>query len=243
MQARETIILVPGLLCDDAVWEHQNAVLSRHYDVIIPHLTEQDSIVAMAEYVLEVAPQLFSIAGHSMGARVALEVWRQAPERITRLALLDTGVHPASADELPKRQALLDLSATKGMRTLADVWLPPMVKAGLLETDIHLRERLYAMVERMSPAIHRQQIAALISRPDARPLLTQISCPVLIGVGALDQWSSPEQHEKMAEDIRHVHYVVFQDSGHMAPMEAPEAVTNALLEWMRDGRGAANDRD
>lgn len=237
MQARETIILVPGLLCDDAVWEHQNAVLSRHYDVIIPHLTEQDSIAAMAAHVLAVAPERFSIVGHSMGARVALDVWRQAPERVSRLALLDTGVHPASADELPKRQASLDISGTKGMRALADVWLPPMVKAGLLEADIVLRERLYAMVERMTPAIHRQQIAALLNRPDARPLLTQISCPVLVGVGALDQWSSPEQHEKMAEAIRHVHYVVFQDSGHMAPMEAPEAVTDALLEWMRAVRG------
>ena len=237
MQAREPIILVPGLLCDATVWEHQNAALSRHYDVIVPQLTRQDSITAMAAYILEVAPERFSIAGHSMGARVALEVWRHAPARVVRLALLDTGVHSASADELPKRQALLDISAGKGMTALADVWLPPMVKAGRLETDITLRERLYAMVERMTPEIHRQQIAALLGRPDARPLLSQIYCPVLIGVGSLDQWSPPEQHGMMAADIKHAHYDVFEDSGHMAPMEAPEAVSSALLKWMCDDRG------
>jgi pimeloyl-ACP methyl ester carboxylesterase len=237
MQARETIILVPGLLCDATVWEHQHSVLSPYYDVIIPELKRQDSISEMAAYVLELAPQRFSIVGHSMGARVALEVWRQAAERVTRLALLDTGVHPASADEGPKRQAVLDISATKGMTALADAWLPPMVKAGRLETDTALRERLYAMVEGMTPQIHRRQIAALLNRPDAHHLLAQISCPVLIGVGALDQWSPPEQHEKMAADIGHAHYTVFEGSGHMAPMEAPAAVSDALLEWMRNVQG------
>ena len=232
MSARETIILVPGLLCDAVVWEHQEAALAGLYDVIIPELTRQDSMGAMAAHVLSLAPERFSIAGHSMGARVALEVWRQAPGRVTRLALLDTGVHPASADELPKRQAMLDISAGHGMTALADAWLPPMVKPGLLETDTDLRARLYAMVERMTPTIHRQQITALVNRPDAAPLLPQIACPVLIGVGELDRWSPPEQHEPMVAAIPSARMVVFDGAGHMAPMETPEAVSAALVEWM-----------
>ncbi|MFN3474306.1 MAG: alpha/beta fold hydrolase [Blastomonas sp.] len=230
---RETVILVPGLLCDATVWQHQTAALSADYNVQIPDLTRHDSIVGMAAQVLADAPSRFSIAGHSMGARVALAVWQQAPQRVQRLALLDTGVHPAGPDELPKRQAMLDISARQGMTALADAWLPPMVRQGLLDADSGLNAALYAMVERMSPAIHRAQIAALVGRPDASELLPLIRCPVLVGVGALDRWSPPEQHVEIAAAIPHARYVVFAGSGHMAPMEAPEAVSEALLEWMR----------
>ncbi|GGB56522.1 alpha/beta fold hydrolase [Blastomonas aquatica] len=235
--SRETVILVPGLLCDGAVWQHQQAAISREYDVLVPDLTRQDSIAAMAAQVLADAPPRFAIAGHSMGARVALSVWQQAPDRVQRLALLDTGVHPAGPDEPSKRQAMLDISANRGMTALADVWLPPMVKDGLLDTDPMLRAALYAMVGRMSPAIHRAQIAALLARPDARPLLPLIRCPVLIGVGALDRWSPPDQHREIASVISHARYVVFEDSGHMAPMEAAEAVSDALLQWMHEPEG------
>ncbi|AOG00764.1 alpha/beta hydrolase family protein [Blastomonas sp. RAC04] len=237
--ARETVILVPGLLCDAAIWEHQIAALSADYDVRIPDLTGQDSIAAMAAHVLADAPPRFAIAGHSMGARVALEVWQQAPERVERLALLDTAVHPAGPDELPKRQAMLDISANHGMTALADAWLPPMVKDGLLDADLAVRAALYAMVERMSPAIHRAQITALLGRPDARPLLPLIGRPVLIGVGALDRWSPPAQHEEIAAAIPHARYVVFEGSGHMAPMEAAQAVSDALWQWMHEPEGQA----
>jgi pimeloyl-ACP methyl ester carboxylesterase len=232
MTARETVILVPGLLCDGDVWAHQSAALGEHYDVIVPDLTRHDSLGGMAAHILDTAPARFSIVGHSMGGRVALEVFRLAPERVARLALLDTGVHPAGAEELPKRQAMLDISAGQGMTALADAWLPPMVRPGLLETDAGLRERLYAMVEGMTPAIHRQQISALVNRLDASPLLPQIRCPVLIGVGELDLWSPPDQHDPIAAAIAQSHMVVFAGSGHMAPMETPEAVSVALLEWM-----------
>jgi pimeloyl-ACP methyl ester carboxylesterase len=231
---RETVVLVPGLLCDAAVWEHQVAALSQSYDVIVPDLTRQDSIAAMASDILAEAPERFSIAGHSMGARVALEVFAQAPDRVERLALLDTGVHPVGEDEPAARQRLLNLSAQHGMRALADIWLPPMVSDGRLENDAELKARLYAMVERMSPQIHRAQITALLNRPDAIDHLATIACAVLIGVGALDRWSSPEQHRDIAAAIARARYVVFADSGHMAPMETPEAVSDALLEWMRE---------
>lgn len=232
MSAQETVILVPGLLCDADVWAHQIAALNERYDVIVPDLTRQESLGGMAGDILTSAPESFSIVGHSMGGRVALEVWRHAPDRVARLGLLDTGVHPASAEELPKREAMLDISASQGMTALADTWLPPMVKPGLLEANAALRDRLYAMVERMTPAIHRRQITALVNRLDAAPLLAQIRCPVLIGVGALDLWSPPEQHAPMAEAIANARLVVFEGSGHMAPMETPEEVSAALLEWM-----------
>lgn len=230
---RETVVLVPGLLCDAAVWEHQIAALSQLYNVIVPDLTRQDSLAAMATDILAKAPERFSIAGHSMGARVALEVVAQAPQRVERLALLDTGVHPVGEQEPAARQQMLDVSARDGMRALADAWLPPMVSDGRLDSDPDLRASLYAMVERMSPQIHRAQITALLGRPDAIAHLGTIACPVLIGVGALDRWSPPEQHQEIAAAIAHARYVVFAGSGHMAPMEAAEAVSNALLQWMQ----------
>ena len=232
MTSRETVILVPGLLCDGDVWTHQSAAMGDHYDVIVPDLTRHDSLGGLAAHILDTAPARFSIIGHSMGGRVALEVFRLAPERVARLALLDTGVHPAGAEELPKRQAMLDISARQGMTALADAWLPPMVRPGLLDTDPALRATLYAMIERMTPAIHRQQITALVNRLDAAPLLAQIHCPTLVGVGEFDLWSPPDQHVPIADAIVGARLVVFEGAGHMAPMETPEAVNAALREWM-----------
>lgn len=232
MTSRETVILVPGLLCDGDVWTHQSAALGANYDIIVPDLTRHDSLGGMAAHMLDTAPVRFSIVGHSMGGRVALEVFRLAPERVARLALLDTGVHPAGAEELPKRQAMLDISAGQGMTALADAWLPPMVRPGLLDTDPALRATLYAMIERMTPAIHRQQITALVNRLDAAPLLAQIDCPTLVGVGEFDLWSPPDQHVPIADAIAGAKLVVFEGAGHMAPMETPEAVSAALREWM-----------
>lgn len=231
---QETVYLVPGLLCDAIVWDHQQAALAGTYDVRIPDLTHQSSIGDMADDILANAPPRFSIAGHSMGARVALAVIAKAPDRVDRLALFDSGAHPASVDEPAKRHALLDISAGAGMRAMADRWLPPMVRDGALDTDAQLRERLYAMVERMTPQIHRRQIGALLDRPDAREHLHAITCPVLIGVGDQDRWSPPAQHEEIAAAIPHARYVIFPDSGHMAPMENPQAVTAALEQWMRE---------
>lgn len=232
---RETLVLVPGLLCDGAVWEHQIAALSPRYDIIVPDLTRFDRLEAMAAHILDTAPARFSLAGHSMGARAALEVWRQAPGRVARLALLDTGAHPPAPDEPAKRQALLDISAGQGMTALADAWLPPMVEPARLEQDDALRACLHAMVERMNPAIHRAQIAALLHRPDAAPLLSHITCPVLVGVGEHDQWSPPDQHRAIADAIPGAELTIFAQSGHMAPMEAPAAVTAALEGWLMRG--------
>lgn len=231
---RETVYLVPGLLCDATIWAHQQAALSADHEVRIPDLTRRASIVEMADDILADAPARFSIAGHSMGARVALAVVARAAERVVRLALLDTGTHPPDAEEPARRQILLDVSAGSGMRAMADRWLPPMVCDGALERDPDLRARLYAMVERMTPQIHRAQIAALLGRPDARAHLAEIACLTLIGVGEEDRWSPPAQHAEMAAAIPHARYVVFPGAGHMAPLETPSAVTAALRDWLRE---------
>ncbi|WP_260927611.1 alpha/beta fold hydrolase [Novosphingobium sp. 9] len=232
----QTVILLPGLLCDAAIWTDQVAALAPCYRVMVLDPGERASITQMAERVLAEGPLRFSLAGHSMGARVAMEVARLAPHRIARLALLDTGAHPVRSGEAEKRQVMLDISAGQGMRALADAWLPPMVGEARFAEDEALRETLYAMVERMTPAIHRAQIAALLARPDAMAGLAALrdmgSCPALIGVGRDDRWSPPEQHEAIVAALPEARFVIFEGAGHMAPLEAPDAVSAALLAWM-----------
>ena len=119
----ETLVLIPGLLCDAIIWKHQVAALGERYDILIPDLTRFASIEAMAASVLNKTSAQLSVAGHSMGARVAMEMARMAPERVERLALLDTGIHPMRAGEPEKRAHLVELGQREGMRAAADAWL------------------------------------------------------------------------------------------------------------------------
>ena len=172
-----------------------------------------------------------------MGARVALEMLRLAPERIAALCLMDTGVHPTRDGEEAQRQVLVDLAFADGMGALADRWLPPMVLEARA-ADAGFMEPLRAMVMRASPEQHRRQIRALVERPDPRPLLRTITCPTLVMVGRQDRWSPLAQHEEIAALIPNAELVAIENSGHMAPVEQPEEVSRALLRWL--GLGSAD---
>ena len=127
MADRQALVLLPGLLCDHAAWAGQIAGLADIADITVGDLYGFGSIPVMATSVLSKAPARFALAGHSMGARVALEMMRQAPERVTHLALLDTGIHPRQPGEVEKRGALVDVARREGMAAMAEKWLPPMV--------------------------------------------------------------------------------------------------------------------
>jgi pimeloyl-ACP methyl ester carboxylesterase len=231
MDRSPPLILLPGLLCDQVVWAQQVAALGSLHQVHVADLRGHDSIEAMAESVLAEAAPRFALAGHSMGGRVALQIMCRAPERVERLALLDTGAHQAAASETPQRQALVDLAHAQGMRALAARWLPPMVHPRRLQDDT-LMSSLTAMVERMTPEIFELQIRALLARPDDGPVLSRIVCPTLVGVGRQDTWSPLSQHQAMADKIPGARLVIFEDCGHMSTVEAPDAVTDALRAWL-----------
>ena len=227
-----TIVLVPGLLSDAYAWSGVMEPLSRLHPTVVADLSTQESIGQMAADTLAAHPGRLFVAGHSMGARVALEMARQAPERVERLALLDTGVHPRREGEEIGRQRRVDLANHEGMRALADDWLPGMVHPDRLG-DEELMGALTAMVERMTPQLHARQIAALLGRPDARRYLADIRCPTLLVVGRQDAWSPVEQHEEMLAELPDAQLVIIENAGHFAPVERPEATAEALEAWAR----------
>lgn len=227
----KTIFLLAGLLCDEEVWQAQARELRKRHDVRIATFPAFDSIPAMAAHVLERAPRQFCLAGHSMGGRVALEVYRQAPQRVERLALLDTGYHPAAAHEADSRGTLVRAALAEGIEAIAEAWALPMIADGN-RINAKLVGRVLAMVHRMSGQIYARQTRALLARPDATPVLAAIRCPTLMLCGKQDTWSPPQRHETMAASIPHAHLHLIDDCGHMSTMERPAEVLAALEEWL-----------
>jgi protocatechuate 4,5-dioxygenase alpha subunit len=228
---RSTIILLPGLLCDGSIWAASKKALEPYADVIVADLSQHDSIEDMARSALALAEGPLTVIGHSMGARVAMELTRLAPERIEKLGLIDTGIHPRRKGEAAKRQALVDLAFSEGMEALAERWLPPMIHPDKIH-DNGLMQQLRAMVMRATPEQHRRQIKALLNRPNASTYVGKIACPTLVMVGRQDQWSPLAQHEEIAALIPNAKLVVIEDSGHMSPVEQPAQTANALLCWL-----------
>ena len=225
------VIFCPGLLCDASIWAAQVEALRPYADVAVADFSQLASLEDMARSALSLRNGPLVVIGHSMGARAALEMVRLAPGRIERLALLDTGTHPRRDGEEATRQVLVDLAYRSGMEALADRWLPPMVDEAR-SGDRALMEPLRAMVMRATPEQHERQIRALLGRPDAKPLLPTITCPTLVMVGRQDRWSPLAQHEEIAALIPGAELVVIENSGHMSPVEQPEAVSQALLRWL-----------
>lgn len=218
-------LLIPGLLCDETVWQ---PLLARIGDrAAVADLSTQDSITHMAEDCLREHPGHLKVAGHSMGARVAMEMARLAPERMSRLALLDTGIHPLKEGEIEKRHEIVQFAYEHGMQALVDRWLPEMVYEKS-RTDEVLMAALTEMVLQKDPDLHARQIKALVDRPDAASHLEQIACPVLLIVGREDQWSPVSQHEDMLRLLPNARLEIVEDAGHFAPLERPEAVARLL---------------
>lgn len=229
------IVLLPGLLCDAAVWREQCRSLGPQH-CIVPSFGTLASLGDMARSVLDLVPaERFSLAGHSMGGRVALEIARLAPQRIERIALLDSGLDPLAAGaagdrERDQRMALLRLARQEGMRTMAKQWARGMVHPARIDTPVF--EEILRMIERQTPETFEAQIHALLNRPDAREPLRHLQCPALFACGRQDTWSPLSRHEEMHALCPGSRLVVIENSGHMSTMEQPATVCDALQEWM-----------
>lgn len=223
-------------MCDDAVWAPQVQALAGLRFCQVMHWGLRDSLTAMAQQVLdETASPRFALAGHSMGGRVALEVMRLAPERVELLALLDTGVHPlpggtAGDAEREGRMALVGLAQREGMRAMGAQWAQRMVHPRHLNTELF--EAIVQMIGRSSPAQFWAQQTSLLNRPDASADLAAVGCPTLILCGEQDSWSPPAQHRAMQSLVPHAALEIIPECGHMATMEAPGSVSEAMHRWL-----------
>lgn len=234
--SRPTLLLLPGLMCDRAAWAPQVQAFGARFHCIVPHYGTLDSLPAMAAQVLrEVPPGPLAVAGHSMGGRIAFEMWAQAPQRIERLALLDTSYHPLPEGaegerERSGRYALLDIARRHGLRAMAREWALGMVHPSRLGTPLF--EAVLDMFERSTVEAFAAQIEALLARRDATALLATIDVPTLVLCGREDGWSPPSRHEFMHRHITGSRLVVIEQCGHMSTMEQPAAVNAALGDWL-----------
>jgi pimeloyl-ACP methyl ester carboxylesterase len=231
------LLLLPGLMCDHSFWAPLAAGLPPHLQCKVVDYGDADTITRMAEIALASAPAQFSLAGHSMGGRVALEVMRLAPERVQKLVLMDTGYLPLAAGdkgdtEKAGRQALMDVANREGVRAMGQAWVKGMVHPSRLN-DALLMETILEMFERKSAVRFARQQAALLGRPDASPVLAALSVPTLLLCGRHDSWATVAQHEAMQALAPRAILAVIDDAGHMVLMERPETTLQAILKFLK----------
>lgn len=225
------LILVPGLLCDRDIWAHQVEHLSGLADVQVADITGGGSMDDLAQQVLSGATETFALAGLSMGGYVAQAIMRAAPERVERLALLDTTGRADTDEQKEMRGKLLDLSHADGLGAVTGMLLPAFVHEDRVE-DADLVGRIDAMTQRVGVEVFRQQLQAIMDRPDSRPDMASYDVPVLVMCGRQDALTPLDRHEEMASLIPGSKLAVIEDCGHMSTMERPQAATALLRQWL-----------
>ncbi len=226
--AAENLLLLPGMMCDERLWAPQIA------DIDIPaqvaDLTSSDQLSEIADDVLAKAPPTFALAGLSMGGIVAFEIWRQAPGRVTHLALIDTNPYAESPARRSMRIQQIRDALDGRLRELATESLKPIYLAEAHRDDQELLDTILDMALGLGPDVFRNQSVALMGRPDSLETLPGIACPTTVICGAEDVLCPPAYHETMADRIPGARLVVLENCGHLASLEQPDAVTAELKE-------------
>jgi pimeloyl-ACP methyl ester carboxylesterase len=229
---RAPLVLIPGLLCDSLLWAPQVAGLGEIADCWIADITRADTISAIATEVLRESPfEQFSLAGLSMGGYVAMEIMRQAPSRVTRLALLDTTPTADTPEQIERRKAFIDLADRGRFMGVTDQLLPILIHADRL-TDLALVATVKSMARNVGKDAFIRQQRAIMGRVDSRPSLASIACPTLVACGREDKLTPLARSEEMASAVPGARLVVIEQSGHLSTLEQPQAVNVALREWL-----------
>jgi len=226
----QPIVFLPGLICDARLWRD---VIDGLADTIAPMVADlrlDDTIAAMASRTLAAAPPRFALAGLSMGGYVALEIMRQAPERVTHLALFDTSARPDSEERRETRRKGIEMIGQGKFIGVSRGLLGNLVAPHRLGTP--LAEAVQAMSERVGGTVYIRQQKAIMDRVDSLPHLAAIDMPTLVGVGALDKMTPPELAAEMAAHIPGAELVTFPDAAHLPTMENPAPVVDAMRAWL-----------
>jgi pimeloyl-ACP methyl ester carboxylesterase len=227
----KTLFILPGLLEDADGFKQVIDALAGVARCTVADLTRADSIAAMARDALAQAPAgTVDLAGHSMGGYVALEIMRQAPGRVARLALLNTNARPDSPESTENRRRLMALADTDFEAVLAAM-MPKLM------TEEHLGDPLRtgtigAMKMAIGPQAFKRQQTAIIGRIDSRPHLAAIRCPTLVIAGREDALMPVELLEELAAGIPGARLEIIEKCGHMAALEKPAEVTALLKQWL-----------
>ena len=233
MTDRIPLIFLPGLLCDAALWAPQCEGLADIADCRVMDMTLDDTMIGMASRVLDTAPAKFHLAGLSMGGYCALEITRVAPERVERLALLDTSSEPDTQERTDIRRQLIN-KAGQGDEAFAEVvedHLQTFVHPDRLSDDA-LMATIRGSAHNVGAAAYGRQQAAIIGRRDQRPNLAKITCPTLVMCGRQDGLTPLALHEDIQAGIPGARLHVIEDSGHLPTLERPDAVNAALRAWL-----------
>ncbi|SDD94448.1 alpha/beta fold hydrolase [Rhodospira trueperi] len=231
-ETRAPLVLLPGLLNDAALWAAQVRDLADIADPVVADLTRDESIAALAARVLAEAPPRFALAGLSMGGYVALAVALAAPERVERLALLDTNARADKPEQSARRHELIGWARDGRFGEVMPALLPMLVTPAHAE-DEAIAGTVRGMATRVGPEGFIRQQTAIMGRPDRRAALAGIACPTLVLCGRDDALTPPEMHEEMRDGLPHARLEVIPDCGHLSPLEQPAAVSAAVRAWLR----------
>ncbi len=231
MVNRVPLALLPGLLLNESFWKNQIPAVADLAEPCVADFTRQDSIAEMADSVLSTMPDRFALCGLSMGGYVALEIMRRAPERVLRLALLDTKAAPDQPDVATRRRGLIELAQKGAFKGVTPRLLPLLVHPSRLQ-DEALTSHIMQMAEDVGRDAFIRQQQAILGRPDFRSTLATVRCPTLVLCGRDDQITPVEAHREMAAGIADARLVVLDDCGHLPPLELPEETNRELRRWL-----------
>ncbi|MBT2658415.1 alpha/beta hydrolase [Bacillus sp. ISL-18] len=230
---KERLIFLPGTLCNELLWTEQIDQLSDIAEIHVGDLTNDDSIQEMAKSILEEAPEKFSLAGLSMGGIVALELIHQAPERVKKLALLDTNPHPPKSEQIKGWNQFIQMAKDGKYMDVTDQYLLPSLIHPERHKDLKLIHTIRQMAEDVGPEAMIRQMKALMSRPDVlKQHLHQIKCPTLVLLGRQDALCSLEMHEYLNSNIANAMLTIIEDCGHLSTLEKPAETASALRNWL-----------
>jgi pimeloyl-ACP methyl ester carboxylesterase len=225
------LVLVPGLLCSARLYGPQIAALWPFGQVAVGDHRRDADMTAIAERILAAAPPRFALAGLSMGGYIAFAMRRLAPERVAKLALLDTSARPDLPEQSAARETHIGMAQSGRFAEIPELSIPRFLHRSR-QSDPRLTGIVRQMAAETGPEAFVRQLRAIMSRPDSRPLLSSIDCPTLVLVGDGDEATPPELAKEIAGGIAGAKLVVVADCGHLSTLEQPEAVNAALSEWL-----------
>jgi len=225
------ILLVPGLVCSPRIFAPVIPALWQYGPVTVANHIRDDSMGAIARRILAEAPPRFALAGHSMGGYIAFEIMRQAPERVAKLALMNTQARPDSPEAATRRQGQIARAQGGGYRVILDELFPGFVHPSRRD-HAGLRQLANEMGDDVGPEGFVRQQTAIFGRADSRPTLAVIACPTLVLSSDEDNTLPNSLSVEIADGIPGAKLTIIPDCGHLAPLEQPQATAAALVEWL-----------